>query len=72
MTEILGISEGENDGPDWLLFGQLKDGRFFFLSAGCDYTGWDCQANGRSYVATERNLIESLVITAEERQRMAA
>lgn len=32
--------EGENDGADWVVFGLLKDGRWFSVTAGCDYTGW--------------------------------
>lgn len=35
------VFEGKNDGPDWIAIGHLKDGRWFRLSAGCDYTGWD-------------------------------
>lgn len=46
VEAILGLREGENDGANWLMYGQLKDGRYFYLSAGCDYTGWDCQASG--------------------------
>lgn len=42
---------GVYDGSDWLMLGQLRDGRFFFLAAGCDYTGWDCQSGGHSAVA---------------------
>jgi hypothetical protein len=41
VVEIYGIEEGENDGPSWIVYGRLKDGRFFSLTAGCDYTGWD-------------------------------
>ncbi len=41
VVEILGIAEGENDGPEWLLLAKMRDGRFLSLSAGCDYTGWD-------------------------------
>lgn len=41
VASILGLAEGENDGADWLIAGQLKDGRWFSLRAGCDYTGWD-------------------------------
>jgi hypothetical protein len=40
VAEVLGLSEGENDGKNWLVYGRLLDGRYFFLSAGCDYTGW--------------------------------
>lgn len=48
VAEIIKADEGENDGSSWLAVGVLKDGRFFFLSAWCDYTGWDCQAGGQS------------------------
>ena len=40
VTEILGTRVGENDESDWLIAGKLRDGRYFFLEAGCDYTGW--------------------------------
>lgn len=48
------IEDGQNDGPDWLVGGQLKDGRWFFIAAGCDYTGWDCQSGGNAYLADSR------------------
>jgi len=41
VAEVLATAEGENDGPNWLCVGKLKDGRWFALDAGCDYTGWD-------------------------------
>lgn len=41
VAAIHGIEEGENDGPSWIIYGLLDDGRWFFLEAGCDYTGWD-------------------------------
>jgi hypothetical protein len=41
VVEIYGIEEGENDGPTWIVYGRLSDGRYFNLAAGCDYTGWD-------------------------------
>lgn len=40
VTQVIGVSEGEGDVQNWLCYGQLRDGRFFFLTAGCDYTGW--------------------------------
>lgn len=51
IKTLVGYAEGENDGPNWLALGELWDGRWFFLSAGCDYTGWDCQAGGVVTVA---------------------
>lgn len=58
VSRILKFVEGENDGPSWLMVGKLKDGRFFFLDAGCDYTGWDCQAGGDAQVA---NTLDNLI-----------
>lgn len=69
VVDIEGISEGENDERDWLVCGRLRDGRFFFLAAGCDYTGWDCRSNGRAYVATTWTELR-LVITNEEWTRL--
>ena len=40
VAKIEGSVEGENDGDDWIAWGQLKDGRWFCVNAGCDYTGW--------------------------------
>jgi hypothetical protein len=58
VAAILKESEGENDGDSWLAVGVLKNGTFFFLSAWCDYTGWDCQSGGQSEIAdTLDNLI---------------
>lgn len=41
VESIIAMDDGENDEQDWLVTGKLKDGRFFFINAGCDYTGWD-------------------------------
>lgn len=40
VKRVIAYSPGQNDGDDWLIAGQLWDDRFFFLHAGCDYTGW--------------------------------
>lgn len=41
VEQVLMHADGENDGPEWLVALRLKDGRFVFVEAGCDYTGWD-------------------------------
>ncbi len=41
VKRIIAMVEGKHDEQDWLICGELNDGRFFALSAGCDYTGWD-------------------------------
>lgn len=70
VVKILAISEGENDGPDWICAGRLKDGRWFFLAAGCDYTGWDCQAGGNATVANTKKDLIRLGIGVEHRARL--
>jgi hypothetical protein len=70
VSEIVWIEEGENEGPDWLVGGRLRDGRWFFLAAGCDYTGWDCQAGGNAYVADSREEIERFGMGDEDRRRL--
>lgn len=50
---ILHKQDGEGDERPWLMLGRLKDGRWFYLEASCDYTGWDCQAGGFAVVAED-------------------
>lgn len=69
VAAILGQEEGENDGPDWIVYGQLTDGRFFLARGGCDYTGWDCRAGNSGNVAdTLENLIR-FGMNEDERSR---
>lgn len=68
---IVGQDEGENDGADWICFGRLWDGRWFALAAGCDYTGWDCQASGFALVAASAEALIRLGLTDGELERLA-
>lgn len=67
---IYGIDEGTNEGSDWIVYGRLKDGRYFCLRAWCDYTGWDCQSGGSCQVANSKKLIEKFGLTKSERERL--
>lgn len=59
VAEIYIIEEGENDTSDWICFGQLKDRRYFFLSARYDYTDWNCRSSGYATVSDDKKeLIE--------------
>lgn len=49
--------EGENEGADWIIWGELRNRQWFCLKAGCDYTGWDCQASGASYTGTKEDVV---------------
>jgi hypothetical protein len=66
---VIATSDGENDGPAWLGLFKLKDGRYAFLSAGCDYTGWDCQSGGSALVSVNLALL-ARNISPEERARL--
>lgn len=51
VAHVIAAAEGSNDGEDWLLVVALRDGRFGFVAAGCDFTGWDCRSQGWSVIA---------------------
>lgn len=69
VTLILGQVEGENEGADWVVYGKLKDGRYFVARGGCDYTGWDCQAGNSGDVASTKKDIITFGLTEDERNR---
>ncbi len=68
VKEICGIKEGANDEEAWRIYGRLKDGRWFYLEASCDYTGWDCQAGGSATIAKSRQEIETMGMGNEARE----
>lgn len=41
IDKVIACDEGEPDEQDWLVVAKLKNGKYGFTSAGCDYTGWD-------------------------------
>lgn len=71
VETVLFTLDGDNDGPDWVCAGQLKDGRWFVISAGCDYTGWGCQEGGDSWVADDLEQLEQFGYTHDIRSRLA-
>ena len=40
VLEIIGLDCGVNDDSNWIGAFLLKDGRYAFITAWCDYTGW--------------------------------
>lgn len=67
VSRILWIQEGENDGPDWQVLAELKDGRSIFAEGGCDYTGWDCQSSVRRFVSNSSEALLRWAMTPAER-----
>lgn len=72
VATIKGQSEGERDEQDWIVWGQLKDGRWFVARGGCDYTGWDCQAGNSGDVASSEADIIRFGMAPDERERFGA
>lgn len=50
IAEVIAADGGCNDGDNWVAIFKLHDGRYAYLSAGCDYTGWDCRSWGHSFI----------------------
>lgn len=69
VADIFQMKDGENDGPHWIIYGQLKDGRYFCARGGCDYTGWDCQAPNSGDVSGSLKDLERYGLSDDERQR---
>lgn len=42
IQQILALQDGARDEESWIALLWLNDGRYVFVTAGCDYTGWDC------------------------------
>lgn len=70
VSEVLGYSNGENDGRDWIAVFRFDDGQFAFLAAGRDYTGWDCQSGGTVKYDTDLDRLIRMGMTLEERERL--
>ena len=49
------------------IWGVLKDKRYFFLVAGCDTTGWGCQAGGWSGMANNQDGLIHMIMDEDAR-----
>lgn len=59
VKNVLAFHVGEHDSDNWWCSGELYDGRWFALRAGCCYTGWIVSSNGTSDVALDiMNIIQ--------------
>lgn len=72
ILDLIACEAGENDGPEWVAVMRLKDGRYAFLEAGCDYTGWDCQSGGNAFVADTLERLVQYGMSEGARARLAA
>ena len=70
VARIMASVEGENDGENWLMVVELDDGSYGFLSAGCDFTGWDCRAEGMCHIEQTLEGLIRFGMGKEERDRL--
>ena len=70
VEEVVAASAGENDAASWLCIVRLRDRRFVFLDAWCDYTGWDCQGGASAWVHGDLDALVQFGCTADARERM--
>jgi hypothetical protein len=59
IREHFWIREGEKEGDSWISCGELENGAYFFYTASCDYTGFDCQGGMNLWVSSSwQNIID--------------
>lgn len=68
VEEVIHYRAGENDYSNWLLVLRLTDGRYAYVSAWCDYTGWDCRAGSE---VTYADSLDALIPEMDTEGRMA-
>ncbi|MGG3504718.1 hypothetical protein ABES58_04455 [Paenibacillus lautus] len=71
VEEIIAMSPGENDGPNWIGVFRLKDGRYASIDSGCDYTGWGCQEWGAAEVCGTLYEMVKFGLSNEQRKRLS-
>lgn len=46
VSDVIACDEGYNDGDSWVAIFLLNNGKFAYLNAWCDFTGWGCRSDG--------------------------
>lgn len=52
IKTLLACIPGANDEYSWHWVVSLEDGRYAYIQASCDYTGWDCQSSADYTITT--------------------
>ena len=66
---FLWCEEGQNDKKPWLLLCQLRNGKYAYYTAYCDYTGFDCQGGMALYIASTPEILVEMAMTDAERAK---
>lgn len=70
VHSFFGKYNGQNGGDNWLCYGRLKSGEHFFLSAWCDYTGWDCRSGCDTYYSYSLEDLIKMRMGDEDRAKL--
>lgn len=72
VAAILFMRDGVNDESPWFGLFHMKDKRYLAVSAGCDYTGWDCQSHGSGTYSDSLEDLLRFGCSEEERELLVA
>lgn len=66
LQKIFYFQTGERDGNDWNVLGQFSNGIFFYITAWCDYTGFDCHSGIRVHCSKDLEFLKKMGIVNKE------
>lgn len=61
IVEVVAADNGERDAVSWVGVFKTADGAYLYVSAGCDYTGWDCQASSSAEWHTDLEQCKAMI-----------
>ena len=61
--------KGENDEKPWLLLCQLKNQKYAYYKASCDYTGFDCCGGMSLYIANSVDTLVEMAMGTGDREK---
>lgn len=67
---VVSAIDGENDEENWVGVFLMKDGKFLYITAWCDYTGWGCQEGGSSSIFDSYNDVVNFGCSSDDRDRL--
>ena len=70
IEDVIAMECGANDEESWLAVFKLSGGRFGYVDAWCDYTGWDCQSGGSGGVRETLADLQRFEMTSQQRGRL--
>ena len=72
IKEYYWIHQGTPDEDAWHCLGLLKDGHYFYYTASCDYSGFDCQGSMRMFISKDKKKLWEEGLTSWQREMMLA